>query len=635
MNLSGMQFLRNVPPENYFRVAGGQVIKNLPELAGILDRLDDRSFQHHVSESRNDFARWITDCIQDSELAIQLSSLKDRHGMSRAIRSRVNQHLSPLSSADKQPEPSIDIDIDLPPIESQAEPLAKEQGSGKDEPPPIPFDDLMPELPPLHDLPEDPPPKKSAKPALPEKKESKSVETKSKTSKPESAKPQSTGKGKQPEAKPSKIVVKKAIKADKKEPMHIEDKKQAKSASPTVAEKKIAKAVAPESAGDKKEESPTQPVVAVKPHEIIEQAPVIKPDSLGQSQTAPGVDGHEAPDGQTPKMLLHDYAVKPKDDDPVLQKGTTDIRSEEIGEMLHSNGTYSTSLKSADLLHQDSAHHPSFTETGVMTTRIPQAHPDQKPAEIKTAAVPVHEHQDHKDSQEHHEPHQGHNAPDASQADYWHMEDAESVELRERVFIKFDNPLMSRLFEDGIPKICSLLNSSNPRINKTCLALREILDIAKMKRKCAYISLIDSDEKVVNYLLKLDPKSLDYINGGVLSIAAVDPFDIVDCTDHRPCIECGLPELRARCKHFSFLEEFSPDVVVIDNLRALELCYADPLQYTRFIHLLYKYLEKIGVIGIFLKDSCDKMICSSYEFTISDYVLHLDKMMWMIKPKFL
>jgi len=71
----------NAPAENYFVLCNGQPVKNVKELADVLDNLEDHVFNHHVRPDHNDFTAWIKDIFQDTELAQKLADVKDKEHM--------------------------------------------------------------------------------------------------------------------------------------------------------------------------------------------------------------------------------------------------------------------------------------------------------------------------------------------------------------------------------------------------------------------------------------------------------------------------------------------------------------------------------------------------------------------------
>ncbi|PIN69375.1 hypothetical protein COV93_05790 [Candidatus Woesearchaeota archaeon CG11_big_fil_rev_8_21_14_0_20_43_8] len=70
---------------NYFMTKDGRTIKNLKELALVMEHLAQDVFEHHVSENKNDFASWIKDVIKDENLAGELMKSFDKDGHQRII----------------------------------------------------------------------------------------------------------------------------------------------------------------------------------------------------------------------------------------------------------------------------------------------------------------------------------------------------------------------------------------------------------------------------------------------------------------------------------------------------------------------------------------------------------------------
>jgi hypothetical protein len=76
---------RDIPQEKYFILANGQPVKNVAELAAILDQLEDHVFNHHVNTDRNDFHNWVKDVFEDVELARKISGVGDKKHMQLVI----------------------------------------------------------------------------------------------------------------------------------------------------------------------------------------------------------------------------------------------------------------------------------------------------------------------------------------------------------------------------------------------------------------------------------------------------------------------------------------------------------------------------------------------------------------------
>ena len=64
--------LGDVPQGEQFWCQDGRVLKSLPELGAALKQMDEGTFRHHSSESRNDFSNWVRDVIGDEKLSRDL-----------------------------------------------------------------------------------------------------------------------------------------------------------------------------------------------------------------------------------------------------------------------------------------------------------------------------------------------------------------------------------------------------------------------------------------------------------------------------------------------------------------------------------------------------------------------------------
>lgn len=84
------KILNNVPDEHHFRLHMGTNIRNLSELAEALEIMADRSFYHHVSETKNDFSNWIKDVVGDEELASKVLKLNSKEAMMKQIKKRID-----------------------------------------------------------------------------------------------------------------------------------------------------------------------------------------------------------------------------------------------------------------------------------------------------------------------------------------------------------------------------------------------------------------------------------------------------------------------------------------------------------------------------------------------------------------
>jgi len=84
---------RNAPKHNYFILCNGRPVKNIKELADIMEELEDHVFNHHVREDGNDFAKWVKDIFKDIELAEKIVGIKDKKHLQLVIYKHITHKL--------------------------------------------------------------------------------------------------------------------------------------------------------------------------------------------------------------------------------------------------------------------------------------------------------------------------------------------------------------------------------------------------------------------------------------------------------------------------------------------------------------------------------------------------------------
>jgi hypothetical protein len=83
--------LNDVKPENTFWMKGGKPIKNIAELGRELKQMNNETFNHHVNDSKNDFASWIEFCVKDKQLATLVKTTKNPERMSAIVERRIQE----------------------------------------------------------------------------------------------------------------------------------------------------------------------------------------------------------------------------------------------------------------------------------------------------------------------------------------------------------------------------------------------------------------------------------------------------------------------------------------------------------------------------------------------------------------
>lgn len=80
--------------EYVFFVQDGTKVSDLKELALLLDAMEDHVFFHHVNPDKNDFANWVREVFEESDLADEIQSIMDKmHTQRLVLRYLVKKHL--------------------------------------------------------------------------------------------------------------------------------------------------------------------------------------------------------------------------------------------------------------------------------------------------------------------------------------------------------------------------------------------------------------------------------------------------------------------------------------------------------------------------------------------------------------
>lgn len=83
--------LVNAPDECCFWTCDGRVLHNLHDLHHALEEMSDESFCYHVTKEKNDFAKWVREVLQDSQLAKQISRIKTRKACLKKVEARLKK----------------------------------------------------------------------------------------------------------------------------------------------------------------------------------------------------------------------------------------------------------------------------------------------------------------------------------------------------------------------------------------------------------------------------------------------------------------------------------------------------------------------------------------------------------------
>lgn len=81
--------LRHVPEEKRFYCHDGRILNNIYELKSALEAMDEDTYKHHVTEEKNDFARWVREVLMDSKLSNDLSRCASSRDAMQVVAERI------------------------------------------------------------------------------------------------------------------------------------------------------------------------------------------------------------------------------------------------------------------------------------------------------------------------------------------------------------------------------------------------------------------------------------------------------------------------------------------------------------------------------------------------------------------
>ena len=87
------KYNKDAPKENYFVLCDGKQVKNIKELADVMEDIEKHVFDHHVTPDSNDFAKWVEDIFKDVGLAKKLAGVKEKGRMQLVLYKHITHKL--------------------------------------------------------------------------------------------------------------------------------------------------------------------------------------------------------------------------------------------------------------------------------------------------------------------------------------------------------------------------------------------------------------------------------------------------------------------------------------------------------------------------------------------------------------
>ncbi|MCX6002136.1 MAG: hypothetical protein NTY79_06350 [Chloroflexi bacterium] len=81
--------LRSVPDVKRFYCHDGEILNNIYELKAVLGKMHAPAYRHHVTDEKNDFARWVREVLGDDKLAGDLVKYQEQKEAFRIVADRI------------------------------------------------------------------------------------------------------------------------------------------------------------------------------------------------------------------------------------------------------------------------------------------------------------------------------------------------------------------------------------------------------------------------------------------------------------------------------------------------------------------------------------------------------------------
>jgi len=130
----------DIQPDQYFYARNESIITDLSDLKSALENMDDDSYNHHVTDERNDFSEWIKHVIGDKKLANSLlhskskkeaismidKKLEKSQKKEKAVESVESEIVKRVPKKKKRKKKKVETAIDIP-LEKFDEIIAREK----------------------------------------------------------------------------------------------------------------------------------------------------------------------------------------------------------------------------------------------------------------------------------------------------------------------------------------------------------------------------------------------------------------------------------------------------------------------------------------------------------------------------
>ncbi len=164
-------------------------------------------------------------------------------------------------------------------------------------------------------------------------------------------------------------------------------------------------------------------------------------------------------------------------------------------------------------------------------------------------------------------------------------------------------PGFDDLFDNGIPKGNLMIVAGGAGSGKTIFCLQTLVNKAREGKKCLYMTLEESEDKLVQHMEDFGWNASELVKKGKLKIFRMNPFDITRNVDALLAKQKG--ELLIDIDPVILPDDYKhPDFIVIDSLTAISSAFTGKEEsYRVYIEQLFRFLEKTEATGFLITET--------------------------------
>jgi KaiC/GvpD/RAD55 family RecA-like ATPase len=149
----------------------------------------------------------------------------------------------------------------------------------------------------------------------------------------------------------------------------------------------------------------------------------------------------------------------------------------------------------------------------------------------------------------------------------------------------------------------NFLTFSGLFVHNTILCLQTLINKASEGKKCLYMSLEESEEKLLTHMEDFGWNARELVKKGKLKIWRINPFDITRNVDALLAKQKG--ELLIDIDPVILPDDFNkPDFIVIDSLTAIASAFTGKDEsYRIYIEQLFRFLEKTNATAFLITET--------------------------------